>query len=164
MSRYWLTPAYETGFDEKVTDINQLYKAAPELAKPAERVESVDEMTGVSNSQYGKCWLKTLPLEAKHDVFRKLNAIVRRKITQALHFLADYSPYRWSNAHKSSTFLEFLIFSTIGNFGFPFWSVKKIISDETCQIHTENCCGHIGRIVFSEHPSTLQHLVPRFNS
>jgi hypothetical protein len=47
LSRYWLTPAYEAGFDEKVADINQLYKAAPELAKQAERVESVDEMTGV---------------------------------------------------------------------------------------------------------------------
>lgn len=47
MNRYWLTPAYEAGFDEKVADINQLYHQAPELAKQAERVESVDEMTGV---------------------------------------------------------------------------------------------------------------------
>ena len=47
MSRYWLTPAYESGFDEKVTEINQLYQKAPELAKKAERVESLDEMTGV---------------------------------------------------------------------------------------------------------------------
>ena len=47
MSCYWLTPAYEAGFDEKVADINQLYQKAPELAKQAERVESVDEMTGV---------------------------------------------------------------------------------------------------------------------
>jgi hypothetical protein len=47
LNRYWLTPAYETGFDEKVAEINQLYQQAPELAKQAERVESVDEMTGV---------------------------------------------------------------------------------------------------------------------
>ena len=47
MSRYWLTPAYEAGFDEKVSEINKLYQQAPELAKQAQRVESLDEMTGV---------------------------------------------------------------------------------------------------------------------
>ena len=47
MSRYWLTPAYEAGFDDKVTDINDAYKQAPERAKQGERLESVDEMTGV---------------------------------------------------------------------------------------------------------------------
>ena len=47
LSRYWLTPAYEAGFDEKVAEINDLYHQAPELAKQAQRTESVDEMTGV---------------------------------------------------------------------------------------------------------------------
>jgi transposase len=47
LSRYWLTPAYEADFDEKVAEINQAYQQAPELAKQAERLESVDEMTGV---------------------------------------------------------------------------------------------------------------------
>ena len=47
MNRYWLTPAYEAGFDEKVAAINSIYKQAPELAKQGERIESVDEMTGV---------------------------------------------------------------------------------------------------------------------
>ena len=47
MSRYWLTPAYEDGFDDKVADINEVYKRAPELAKQGQRVESLDEMTGV---------------------------------------------------------------------------------------------------------------------
>jgi hypothetical protein len=47
LSRYWLTPAYEDDFHEKVTDINQAYKQAPELAKQGERTESLDEMTGV---------------------------------------------------------------------------------------------------------------------
>jgi hypothetical protein len=42
-----LTPAYEAGFDEKVTDINTVYKEAPERAKQAQRTESLDEMTGV---------------------------------------------------------------------------------------------------------------------
>ena len=47
MNRYWLTPAYEADFDAKVSDINELYKQAPELAKQGQRVESLDEMTGV---------------------------------------------------------------------------------------------------------------------
>ena len=47
MNRYWLTPAYEADFDVKVSDINRLYKQAPELAKQGQRFESTDEMTGV---------------------------------------------------------------------------------------------------------------------
>jgi hypothetical protein len=47
LSRYWLTPAYEADFDDKVNDINQVYQQAPELAKQGQRTESLDEMTGV---------------------------------------------------------------------------------------------------------------------
>ena len=47
MSRYWLTPAYEADFEEKIADINDAYKQAPERAKQGEHLESVDEMTGV---------------------------------------------------------------------------------------------------------------------
>jgi len=47
LNRYWLTPAYEADFDVKVSDINGLYKQAPELAKQGQRFESTDEMTGV---------------------------------------------------------------------------------------------------------------------
>ena len=47
MNRYWLTPAYEADFEVKVSDINGLYKQAPELAKQGQRIESTDEMTGV---------------------------------------------------------------------------------------------------------------------
>jgi hypothetical protein len=47
LSRYWLTPAYEAGFGHKVTDINAVYKQAPERAKLGQRTESLDEMTGV---------------------------------------------------------------------------------------------------------------------
>jgi transposase len=47
LSRYWLTPAYEEGFDEKVTDINDVYKQAIERATLGQRTESLDEMTGV---------------------------------------------------------------------------------------------------------------------
>jgi transposase len=42
-----LTPSYEEGFDEKVADINAVYKEAPERAKQGQRTESLDEMTGV---------------------------------------------------------------------------------------------------------------------
>jgi len=47
LSRYWLTPAYEADFDEKVTDINEVYQQALERAKQGQRTESLDEMTGV---------------------------------------------------------------------------------------------------------------------
>jgi len=47
LHRYWLTPAYEADFEAKVSDINQLYRQAPELAQHGERLESLDEMTGV---------------------------------------------------------------------------------------------------------------------
>ena len=47
MNRYWLTPSYEADFEAKVSDINGLYKQAPELAKQGQRIESVDEMTSV---------------------------------------------------------------------------------------------------------------------
>jgi len=47
LSRYWLTPTYEDGFDDKVADINDTYQQAPERAKQGQRTESVDEMTGV---------------------------------------------------------------------------------------------------------------------
>lgn len=47
MNRYWLTPAYEADFDAKVSALNELYKQAPELAKHGQRLESIDEMTGV---------------------------------------------------------------------------------------------------------------------
>jgi hypothetical protein len=47
LNRYWLTPAYEEDFDAKLSDINELYKEAPKLAKQGQRIESTDEMTGV---------------------------------------------------------------------------------------------------------------------
>ena len=47
MSRYWLTPAYEDGFDEKVAEINTVYQQAPDRAKQGQRTESLDEMTGI---------------------------------------------------------------------------------------------------------------------
>jgi transposase len=42
-----LTPVFDEHFDEKVKDINSLYRQAPELAKKGERVLSTDELSGV---------------------------------------------------------------------------------------------------------------------
>lgn len=42
-----MTPEYEADFDEKVADINDVYKQALERAKQGQRTESLDEMTGV---------------------------------------------------------------------------------------------------------------------
>jgi len=61
LSRYWLTPAYEADFDDKVADINNAYKQAPELAKQGERLESVDEMTGVQALERKHPGLPMLP-------------------------------------------------------------------------------------------------------
>ena len=44
--RYWLTPAPDDQFDEKVDDINSLYQQAQNLAQKGEVVMSIDEMTG----------------------------------------------------------------------------------------------------------------------
>jgi len=61
-----LTPAYEVGFDDKVAAINEAYKQAPELAKQGERLESIDEMTGVQ------------ALERKHPDLPMQSGKVRR--------------------------------------------------------------------------------------
>jgi transposase len=45
--RSWLTPEPDERLEEKVTDINQLYHQAGELARQGERVVSLDELTGV---------------------------------------------------------------------------------------------------------------------
>lgn len=67
MNRYWLTPAYEDDFDDKVSDINGLYKQALELAKQGQRIESIDEMTGVQ------------ALERKHPDLPMLPGKVERR-------------------------------------------------------------------------------------
>jgi len=42
-----LTPVFDEDFDEKVTDINTLYRQAPELTEKGERIMSSDELSGV---------------------------------------------------------------------------------------------------------------------
>jgi hypothetical protein len=67
--RYWLTPGYEDGFDEKVTDINQTYKTAPERAKQGQRTESVAEMTGVQALERKHPGLPMLPGKVERREF-----------------------------------------------------------------------------------------------
>jgi transposase len=69
LNRYWLTPAYEADFDAKVSDINEMYKQAPELAKQGQRVESVDEMTGVQALERKHPGLPLLPGKVERREF-----------------------------------------------------------------------------------------------
>lgn len=69
-----MTPAYEEGFDEKVTDINEVYKQAPARAKQGQRTESLDEMTGVQ------------ALERKHpDLPMRPGKVERREFEYIRH-------------------------------------------------------------------------------
>jgi len=69
-----LTPAYEEGFDDKVTDINEVYRQAPERAKQGQRTESLDEMTGVQ------------ALERKHpDLPMRPGKVERREFEYIRH-------------------------------------------------------------------------------
>ncbi len=47
MVRSWLTPEPDEEFDEKVNDINALYKQAPEITQNGQAVICTDEMSGV---------------------------------------------------------------------------------------------------------------------
>ena len=47
MIRYWLTSAHAANFDEKVDDLNTLYRQAEVLSQQGERVVTSDELTGV---------------------------------------------------------------------------------------------------------------------
>ncbi len=64
-----MTPAYEDGFDEKVADINDIYKHAPEKAKQGQRFESVDEMTGVQALERKHPGLPMLPGKVERREF-----------------------------------------------------------------------------------------------
>lgn len=69
MNRYWLTPSYEADFDTKVTDINEIYKQAPELSQQGQRIESVDEMTGVQALERKHPGLPMLPGKVERREF-----------------------------------------------------------------------------------------------
>jgi hypothetical protein len=64
-----LTPAYEDGFDEKVANINDVYKYAAEKAKQGQRFESVDEMTSVQALERNHPGLPMLPGKVERSEF-----------------------------------------------------------------------------------------------
>ena len=47
LSRYWLKPKPDPGFDEKCADICTVYQTAPAVAEQGGKTVSVDEMTGI---------------------------------------------------------------------------------------------------------------------
>jgi transposase len=67
--RYWLTPVPDEQFDEKVEDINFLYRQAPELARKGERVISVDELTGVQAVERKHPGLPMIPGKVERQEF-----------------------------------------------------------------------------------------------
>jgi transposase len=74
LSRSWLTPEYEEGFDDKVTAINTVYQQAPQRATQGQHTESLDEMTGVQ------------ALERKHpDLPMSAGKIERREFEYLRH-------------------------------------------------------------------------------
>jgi len=89
LSRYWLTPAYEDGFDDKVNDINAVYQQASERAKQGQRTESVDEMTGVQALERKHPDLPILP--------GKFCGASSNTNGMALYLLPATSMLRWEN-------------------------------------------------------------------
>lgn len=64
-----MTPEPDERFDEKVTDINTLYRQAPELANQGEAVMSTDEMTGVQALERKHAGLPMTPGKVEHREF-----------------------------------------------------------------------------------------------
>jgi len=105
LNRYWLTPAYEADFDVKVSDINGLYKQAPELARQGQRIESTDEMTGVQALERKHPDLPVLPGKAERREFE-----YERHGTLAFMFNFDIVTGKLSacTANKTRTEQDFL--------------------------------------------------------
>ena len=72
--RYYLTPEPDPASDEKIADINALYKSAQERAQRGEATVSTDEMTGVQ------------ALERKHpDLPMQPGQVLRREFEYVRH-------------------------------------------------------------------------------
>lgn len=67
--RYWLTPTPDEQFDDRVEDINTLYRQAPELAEKGERVISTDELTGVQALERKHPGLPMVPGKVERQEF-----------------------------------------------------------------------------------------------
>ena len=78
-----MTPAYEPGFEDKVADINEVYKQAPERAKQGQRTESLDEMTGVQALERKH---PGLPMSAGKVEMREFEYIRRGRLSFTCNF------------------------------------------------------------------------------
>ena len=67
--RYWLTPEPDAQFDQKVADINALYRRAPALAEQGERTLSSDELTGVQALERKHPGLPLVPGKVERQEF-----------------------------------------------------------------------------------------------
>ena len=67
--RYWLNQVFDEDFDEKVEEINALYRQAPELAKKGERVMSTDELSGVQALERKHPTLPMVPGKVERQEF-----------------------------------------------------------------------------------------------
>lgn len=64
-----MTSVFDEQFDEKVEDINTLYRQAPELAEQGERVLSIDELSGVQALERNYPTLRMLPGKVERQEF-----------------------------------------------------------------------------------------------
>ena len=64
-----MTDVHDERFDEKVEDINGLYRQAPELAEKGERVMSTDELSGVQALERKHPSLPMRPGSVEHQEF-----------------------------------------------------------------------------------------------
>ena len=90
------------GFEEKVSDINELYHKAPELAQQGQRFESTDEMSGVQALERK---YPDLPLEAGRPQRREFEYIRHGTLTFSFNFdivsgqLVACTPSQTRNEH-----------------------------------------------------------------
>ena len=64
-----MTPVYDAQFNEKVTDINTLYRLAPELTEKGERIMSTDELSGVQALERKHLTLPMRPGDVERQEF-----------------------------------------------------------------------------------------------
>jgi len=67
--RYWLNPVPDERFDEKVEDINTLYRQAPVLTEQGQRIVSTDELSGVQALERKYPSLPLAPGKVEHQEF-----------------------------------------------------------------------------------------------
>lgn len=105
MNRYWLTPAYEADFDVKVSDINELYQQAPDLAQQGQRIESTDEMTGVQALERTQ---PDLPLRPGAVAHREFEYVRHGTLTFMFNFDIATGQLVASTANRTRTEQDFL--------------------------------------------------------